>query len=114
MRGHGIPEDLIAECRALALEFFRRPDAWKKTYSAKGYHRGFLALGQAFMSDGAKKDLKESFIWGSEIPEAERTADDGSRHLPPPNRWPDATASRPSTTVREIASRTGTWSIRTS
>ncbi len=62
--GHGIPGALIDRTRAAAYDFFRSDAAQKETVRVSAAHRGWIATGGAKMQDGAKADLKESFVWG--------------------------------------------------
>ncbi len=83
--GHGIPETTIEVARRCALEFFRRPETDKAQVKISDKHRGWLGYSGAVMDDGAKPDLKESFIWGFED-EAGHTPQD--HPLRGPNLWP--------------------------
>jgi hypothetical protein len=85
IRGHGIPETAIADARASAFDFFRSPAADKESVRVSPKHRGWLGQGGARMQDGARADLKESFIWGFQD-EAGETPED--HPLRGPNRWP--------------------------
>jgi isopenicillin N synthase-like dioxygenase len=78
--GHGIPQRLIDDVLAAAARFFAAPAGQKRSVAVNEGHRGFIATGQAKMTDEAKPDLKESFVWGLDVP-----GPDGI----PPNRWPD-------------------------
>ncbi len=80
---HGVDEDLIAEAHAAGLAFFRQDAETKRRVSVNRDHRGFLGPGESKMYDGARADLKESFIWGHDFAEAER-----DRPLQGANRWP--------------------------
>ena len=66
IKGHGIPEEVIDSARAGAYEFFGQTEPVKATVKITPKHRGWLGQGGAKMKDGAKADLKESFIWGLE------------------------------------------------
>lgn len=83
--GHGISDSLIEGARAAARAYFAQPEAVKLRAAVNRDHRGYIRVGQAFMSDGAKMDLKESFIWGWEGEMAEANP----YPLPVPNLWPD-------------------------
>lgn len=82
VKGHGIPDELIKAARSTALDFFRFPESIKNTVRISSHHRGWLGPGAARMSDTAKADLKESFLWGAE-PQG------GDHPLTGPNQWPD-------------------------
>ena len=86
IKGHGIQEASIKAARASALAFFRHSTADKSAVSVSSKHRGWLGQGGAVMEDGAKTDLKESFIWGAEDADG-NTAED--HPLRGQNRWPD-------------------------
>ncbi|MDH3740798.1 MAG: hypothetical protein OER56_04300 [Hyphomicrobiales bacterium] len=86
IRGHGIPDDVIAAARASAYAFFRSPPQLKETVRISEEHRGWLGHGGARMQDDAKADLKESFVWGYQD-DAGLTPDD--HPLRGPNQWPD-------------------------
>ncbi len=88
VRNHGIPEDLIDAVYDMAGQFFRRPADEKDHVRVNRNHRGFLGAGGAKMSDDAKPDLKESFIWGLDIDESDADFQAG-RPLIGPNQWPD-------------------------
>jgi isopenicillin N synthase-like dioxygenase len=66
IKGHGIPEEVIDSARAGAYEFFGQTESVKAAVKITSKHRGWLGQGGAKMKDGAKADLKESFIWGHE------------------------------------------------
>ena len=81
--GHGIGQDLIDQVFAVSRRFFTADPALKQGVTVNPWHRGFVRTGEAKMYDGARPDLKESFIWGL----------DTARSVPdpdgiPPNQWP--------------------------
>ncbi len=82
---HGIPEGVLDAARAAAMAFFHADPAEKEAVRVSGAHRGWLAQGGATMQDGARPDLKESFIWGFQDAEG-RTPED--HPLRGANRWP--------------------------
>ena len=86
IKGHGIPEDVIANCRMSAYEFFHADPALKETVRVSSKHRGWLGQGGAKMQDEAKADLKESFIWGYQDANGQTPEDHPLRG---PNQWPD-------------------------
>lgn len=86
VRGHGIPDDVIANARALAYDFFHADPAQKERLRVRGNHRGWLGQGGARMQDDAKADLKESFIWGYQDAAGDNPGDHPLRGR---NRWPD-------------------------
>jgi isopenicillin N synthase-like dioxygenase len=87
VRNHGVPQDLVDEVFATSKRFFALPPETKSGVTIDAIHRGWLAVGQAKMYAGAKIDLKESFLWGLELP-----ADDpdvlAGKKLMGPNNWP--------------------------
>lgn len=85
VRGHGIPDAVIAAARAAAHDFFHADAASKESVRVSGRHRGWLGRGGAKMQDDARADLKESFIWGFQD-ETGQTPED--HDLRGPNRWP--------------------------
>src|SRR5262245_36117387 len=66
--GHGVPQDVIDDAFTAAGEFFAWPLERKQTIAVDQLHRGFLSVGGAKMSDKAKPDLKESFLFGVDLP----------------------------------------------
>ncbi len=80
IRNHGIALQQIEAVLRVSAQFFAEPDERKRSVAVNTGHRGFIQMGQAKMADGARPDLKESFIWGLDQP-----GPDGI----PPNRWPD-------------------------
>ena len=80
IRNHGIPVEQIEDVLRVSAKFFAEPAERKQSVAVNAGHRGFIQMGQAKMADGARPDLKESFIWGLDQP-----GPDGI----PPNRWPD-------------------------
>ncbi len=84
---HGVPPAVAERAIGAAQKFFALPEAVKQRVPVNPRHRGFLGLGGAKMYSGAKADLKESFVWGLEIP-----LDDPDvrpeRSLMGPNQWP--------------------------
>jgi isopenicillin N synthase-like dioxygenase len=84
--GHGIPEAVTANARETAYQFFRSPDAQKEAVRVSPKHRGWIGMGGAKMQDGAKADLKESFIWGWQDAAGNTPEDHAVRG---PNLWPE-------------------------
>lgn len=83
VRNPGVPQALIDQVFALSRRFFAAPIEAKQEAAVNPWHRGFIRAGEAKMADGAKPDLKESFIWGLDTTEGP-APDRGI----PPNRWP--------------------------
>lgn len=61
---HGIAPEVLQGARATALDFFRRDAEAKSAVTITPKHRGWLAQGAAKMQDGARPDLKQSYVWG--------------------------------------------------
>jgi len=85
--GHGVSQDLIDAVRTQAYAFFRAEEAVKQTVKVSQNHRGWIGCGGARMLDGAKTDLKESFVWGYQDKNGSTPAD---HELRGPNQWPAA------------------------
>ena len=83
---HGIAKTLLRSARETALDFFRRPEDQKRQIAVSNKHRGYLARGGAKMQQGARADLKESFIFGYEDGDGATPEDHPLRGA---NRWPD-------------------------
>ncbi|WP_291297396.1 isopenicillin N synthase family oxygenase [Elioraea sp.] len=89
---HGVPQPVIDEAFSEARGFFRSPGAVKETARVNALHRGWLAPGGAVM-DGAKRpDLKESFIFGLDLPTTDEDVLAG-KPLMGPNIWPPSIPS---------------------
>ncbi len=88
VKNHGIDEGLIAKVQAISREFFAQPLEKKLQVEPEGMHRGYLKVGQAKMYERAKVDLKESFIWGLDVPADDPDYVSGNRMIGP-NRWPE-------------------------
>lgn len=88
VRGHGIASDLIREVDSTARQFFAAPIERKLTVEPIDRHRGYLKLGEAKMYDKARPDLKESFVWGIDVPDNDPDYLAGNPMIGP-NRWPN-------------------------
>lgn len=88
VRNHGIPDETIRAAEAVSQRFFAHGEAEKRTVAPRDRHRGWLQVGQAKMYAGAKVDLKESFVWGLDVPADDPDYAAGNR-MHGPNRWPD-------------------------
>ena len=97
---HGIDLAFLEQARTLALEFFRQPLDDKLRVAISPQHRGFLRIGAARMEDGARPDLKESFIWGMEDGHGQAPRDHALRG---DNRWPADMPALRSAAVRYLA-----------
>ncbi|WP_270936433.1 isopenicillin N synthase family dioxygenase [Falsiroseomonas oryzae] len=87
--GHGVPEAMTANLFAAAARFFALPAAAKAEVAVNRRHRGWIGTGGAKMYGTAKADLKESFVWGLELPETDAEVAAGTP-LMGPNQWPAA------------------------
>lgn len=87
VRNHGIPADLIEQTELLARRFFAHPLEDKQRLAPRSHHRGFLQIGQAKMHERALPDLKESFVWGLDVPDNDPDFCAGNRMIGP-NIWP--------------------------
>jgi isopenicillin N synthase-like dioxygenase len=86
--GHDVSNTVIEAAYAASEAFFALPAAAKRSVQIDRRHRGFIEIGEAKMYDAAKPDLKESFIFGLELPESDPDVVAG-KPLMGPNRWPD-------------------------
>jgi isopenicillin N synthase-like dioxygenase len=84
---HGVAQALIDDVVAAARRFFALTDGQKLEISVSRRHRGFVKMGQAVLSKGARADFKESFVWGLELPEDDPDVRAG-KALMGPNLWP--------------------------
>ena len=85
---HGIDPALAAAAREAAMRFFRLPENIKRKVVMGPTHRGFIPIGDSTMYEGARPDLKETFVWGFEPADADAAAP-GNRFRCP-NTWPDS------------------------
>jgi isopenicillin N synthase-like dioxygenase len=85
---HGIAPGLIDDVLAAARRFFALPDEQKLRIRVNHLHRGFVNMGQAVLSKGARSDFKETFVWGLELPPDDPDVRSG-KALMGPNVWPD-------------------------
>lgn len=88
IRDHGIPETTREAALAAAKVFFALPEEQKLGVKVNSLHRGYVPMGQTVLSDGARSDLKESFVWGLELGEDDPDVRAG-KALMGPNIWPD-------------------------
>ncbi len=84
---HGVPAPVVQDAFAEAKKFFRAPDAVKESVRVNALPRGWLKPGGAKMEGAQKPDLKESFIFGLELPESDPDVVAGTP-LMGPNQWP--------------------------
>lgn len=84
---HGINEGVFETARRSAMAFFGLPPEQKLKTKVNENHRGFIRVGEAFMTEDARRDLKESFVWGLEPTGGWSGLD---YPLPAQNLWPDS------------------------
>ncbi len=84
---HGVPQEQVDAIFEASRRFFALPPETKAGVTINEIHRGWLAVGQAKMYAGAKVDLKESFLWGLELPPDDPDVKAGKK-LMGPNHWP--------------------------
>jgi isopenicillin N synthase-like dioxygenase len=89
VRDHGVPQALLDAVFAASREFFAMPERLKAEAAVDRLHRGYIGPGQARMYGKGKPDLKESFVWGVELPRDDPDVLAG-KPLMGPNRWPPA------------------------
>jgi len=89
---HGVPQAAIDQVFRTAHDFFALPEEQKGQVKVNGLHRGWIGHGGAKMYTGAKVDLKESFVWGLELPPGDPDVTAGTP-LMGPNNWPAAMPS---------------------
>jgi isopenicillin N synthase-like dioxygenase len=89
IQNHTVPQALVEQVFALSRRFFALAAAEKESVRINRSHRGFLAVGAARMYEGARVDLKESFIWGPELGLGDPDVAAG-KALMGPNQWPSA------------------------
>lgn len=87
VKNHGVPQTLIDLVFHTSKAFYAEPLEFKNRVKVDANHRGFLKAGEAKMSDGARPDLKESYIWGLDVGPDDPDVKAG-RALIGPNRWP--------------------------
>ena len=100
--GHGVPEDLIAATRTMAVDFFALPaeEKAKVERPPQKIARGYFGVGDRSIAyslgKAAPPDLQEAFAFGPEQTSAE--ANGGSTNpMLAPNRWPERPAEFRST-----------------
>jgi isopenicillin N synthase-like dioxygenase len=87
--GHGVPDALTQSVFTAAARFFALDEAAKASVAVNERHRGWIGHGGARMHGTARADLKESFVWGLELPETDAEVAAGTP-LMGPNQWPAA------------------------
>jgi len=87
IRNHRIPSQLIQQAYVATQKFFQQPLDWKNQLKINPNHHGFLAVGQAKMEKAKRVDLKESFVWGLDLPEGHPDITEENPFLGR-NQWP--------------------------
>ena len=88
IKNHGVPQSLIDDVFATARAFYSQPLPIKNEVRINPTHRGFLRAGEAKMSDEARPDLKESFVWGLDVDDTDPDYRSGRPLAGPRNKWP--------------------------
>ena len=87
IRNHCIPSQVIQQAHAATKQFFQQPKDWKNQLKINHNHHGFLAVGQAKMEKATRVDLKESFVWGLDLPDEHPDLTEKNPFLGR-NQWP--------------------------
>ena len=69
IRNHGVPESVIKKSYSAAKDFFNLPKVVKNNVKINSNHHGYLCIGEAKMEQAESVDLKESFVWGLDLPD---------------------------------------------
>ena len=69
IRNHGVPESVIKQSYSAAKDFFNLPKVVKNNVKINSNHHGYLCFGEAKMEQAERVDLKESFVWGLDLPD---------------------------------------------
>ena len=69
IHNHGIPEPMIKQAYYAAKDFFNLPKELKDSVKINANHHGYLSVGEAKMDQAERMDLKESFVWGLDLPD---------------------------------------------
>ena len=69
IRNHGVPESVIKQSYSAAKDFFNLPKVVKNNVKINSNHHGYLCFGEAKMEQAESVDLKESFVWGLDLPD---------------------------------------------
>jgi isopenicillin N synthase-like dioxygenase len=85
---HGIPEAVIKQAYYVAKEFFNLPKELKDSVKINTNHHGYLSVGEAKMEQAERMDLKESFVWGLDLPDEHSSVTMENPFLGR-NQWPD-------------------------
>ena len=94
IKNHCIDKALIESVFEVSRVFFGCPEAQKSTVLVKDTHRGLLTFGASKMEHQKQPDLKESFIWGADLPPDNPEFVAGNKFFAP-NQWPDFVPEMP-------------------
>jgi len=87
IRNHCILSQVIQQAYGATKQFFQQPKDWKNQLQINYNHHGFLAVGQAKMEKATRVDLKESFVWGLDLPDEHPDLTEENPFLGR-NQWP--------------------------
>ena len=85
---HGIAEAVIKQAYSAAKDFFNLPKKLKDSVKINANHHGYLSVGEAKMEQAERVDLKESFVWGLDLPDEHPSVTKENPFLGR-NQWPD-------------------------
>jgi len=85
---HGIPKSVIDHAYNAAKIFFSSSKEFKDSIKINSNHHGFLAIGEAKMENAENNDLKESFVWGLDLPKNHNSFSEENPFLGR-NQWPE-------------------------
>ena len=88
IHNHGIPEPMIKQAYYAAKDFFNLPKELKDSVKINTNHHGYLSVGEAKMAEAERVDLKESFVWGLDLPDEHSSVTMENPFLGR-NQWPD-------------------------
>ncbi len=87
IRNHGVPESVIKQSYSAAKDFFNLPKVVKNNVKINSNHHGYLCFGEAMMEHAESVDLKESFVWGLDLPDEHPSVTKENPFLGR-NQWP--------------------------
>ena len=87
IRNHGIPESVITQAHRASQSFFSQSQDSKQKIKINSSHHGFLSVGEAKMESAENIDLKESFVWGLDLPDDHPSVNSENPFLGR-NQWP--------------------------
>ena len=87
---HGIADAVIKQAYSAAKDFFSLPKKLKDSVKINANHHGYLSVGEAKMEHAERVDLKESFVWGLDLPDEHPSVTRRNPFLGR-NQWPEGT-----------------------